>query len=61
MDKKIKINKQRLILISVILVLLVVIITIIVKTVSDRNQSKYMHSKTRFKIYMKTAKKMIYC
>lgn len=40
MDKKIKINKQRLILISVILVLLVVIITIIVKTVSDRKSEQ---------------------
>lgn len=40
MDKKIKINKQKLILISVILVLLVVIITIIVKTVSDRKSEQ---------------------
>lgn len=40
MDKKIKINKQKLILISVILALLVVIITIIVKTVSDRKSEQ---------------------
>ena len=40
MDKKIKINKQKLILISVILALLVVIITIIVKTVSDRESEQ---------------------